>query len=82
VLAETVVWRARGVSAVQRGHEHNVKVEMTEDGALEHLDKLMREHTRHPSYYDHVLTVEKRCRETRILCWINTKKITRDAIHR
>jgi PPOX class probable F420-dependent enzyme len=55
--------------------------ELVENGALEHLDAITRQYTRHPQYYGYVFPVDKRERETRIICRIQAKKITLDAIH-
>ena len=57
------------------------EVEITEDGALEHLDELTRHYTNKPCYYGHIFPVEKMERETRIICKIQPKKVNRDAIH-
>jgi hypothetical protein len=59
-----------------RGH-----AELVFDGALEHLDKLTRKYTRHPAYYGYVYPVAQRSRETRVICRIHPRRITRDAIH-
>jgi PPOX class probable F420-dependent enzyme len=55
---------------------------LTEDCAIEHLDKITREYTDHPHYYGCVFPVEKRNGERRIICRIIAKKITLDAIHK
>jgi PPOX class probable F420-dependent enzyme len=55
--------------------------QLVEDGALEHLDQITRQYTRHPRYYGYVFPEEKRQRETRIICRILARKITLDAIH-
>ena len=57
------------------------QAELTEDGALEHLDELTRRYTRHPCYYGHVYPIGQRDRETRIVCRIHPRRITLDAIH-
>jgi PPOX class probable F420-dependent enzyme len=57
------------------------EVEILETGALEHLDEITRQYTRYPQYYGYVFPLEKRERETRIICRIHAKKITLDAIH-
>ena len=57
------------------------EVEITEYGALEHLDELTRQYTNKPCYYGHIFPVEKMERETRIICKIQPKKVNRDAIH-
>ena len=58
------------------------EAELIEAGALEHLDGITREYTRHPQYYGYVFPEEKRRRETRIICRIAPRRITLDAIHR
>jgi PPOX class probable F420-dependent enzyme len=55
--------------------------ELIEAGALEHLDQITREYTRHPRYYGYVFPEEKQARETRIICRILPRRITLDAIH-
>jgi PPOX class probable F420-dependent enzyme len=59
-----------------RGH-----AELIFDGALEHLAKLTRSHTRHPAYYGHIYPAAQRARETRVICRIHARRITLDAIH-
>ena len=56
--------------------------ELTEACALEHLDQITRQYTSHPQYYGYVFPLEKRERETRLICRIHAKKITLDAIHK
>lgn len=51
------------------------------EGAVEHLDEITRQYTRHPRYYGYVFPVEKQARETRVICRIHATKITLDAIH-
>lgn len=57
-------------------------VELNETCAIEHLDEITRQYTRHPQYYGYVFPVEKRGYETRLICRIHAKKITLDAIHK
>lgn len=57
------------------------EVELIEDGALDHLDRLTRRYTSHPRYYEYVYPVEQQGKETRIICRIHATKITLDAIH-
>jgi PPOX class probable F420-dependent enzyme len=57
------------------------EVELIEDGALEHLDRLARHYTPHPHYYGSIYPVEQQAQETRIICRIHATKITLDAIH-
>lgn len=58
------------------------EVEITEEQALEHLDELTRQYTRHDQYYGGIFPVERRAQETRIVCQIRPRKITLDAIHK
>ena len=55
--------------------------ELVTDGALAHLDTLTRKYTRHPNYYGHIYPVEQAARETRVICRIQARRITVDAIH-
>jgi PPOX class probable F420-dependent enzyme len=57
------------------------EVELVEEGAIEHLDQITREYTKHPCFYGYVYPLEQRLRETRIVCRIHATKITLDAIH-
>ena len=57
------------------------EVELIEEGALDHLDRLTRRYTRHPHYYGYVYPVEQQAQETRIICRMHATKITLDAIH-
>src|SRR5215208_301026 len=56
--------------------------ELVDEKALEHLDQITRQYTRHPQYYGYVFPLEKKERETRVICRIHAKKITLDAIHK
>lgn len=56
--------------------------ELVRDGALEHLDALIRRYTRHPTYYGHIYPAEQQGRETRVVVRIHARRITVDAIHR
>jgi len=56
--------------------------ELVKENALEHLDQITRQYTRHPGYYGYVFPLEKKERETRVICRIHAKKITLDAIHK
>jgi PPOX class probable F420-dependent enzyme len=58
------------------------EVELNEEGALEHLDELTRQYTRHEHYYGGIFPVERQMQETRIICRIRPRKITLDAIHK
>jgi PPOX class probable F420-dependent enzyme len=55
--------------------------ELVTDGAIEHLDALTRQYTRHPRYYGFVYPVEQQAYETRVICRIHARRITLDAIH-
>jgi len=55
--------------------------ELVTDGALEHLDALTRQYTRHPAFYGFVYPIEQQMRETRVICRIHARRITLDAIH-
>lgn len=57
-------------------------VELSTDGALEHLDEITREYTAHPQFYGYVYPHEQRDRETRLIGRIHATKITLDAIHK
>jgi len=58
------------------------QVELVEEGAIEHLDQITRQYTAHPQYYGYVFPLEKKERETRVICRIHAQKITLDAIHK
>lgn len=58
------------------------EVEMVQAGALQHLDELTRQYTKHPRYYGFVFPVEQQEKETRVICRLHAKKITLDAIHK
>ena len=58
------------------------EINIVRAGALEHLDELTRQYTKHPCYYGHVFPAEQQAKETRIICRLNAKKITLDAIHK
>ncbi len=45
--------------------------ELLTDGALDHLDALTRQYTRHPRYYGFIYPVAQQARETRIICRIH-----------
>jgi PPOX class probable F420-dependent enzyme len=57
------------------------EAELVEEGALEHLDAITRQYTSHPQYYGYVFPLEKKERETRIICRVHAKSVTLDAIH-
>ena len=56
-------------------------VELVEDGALDHLDKLTRDYTVHPRFYGYVYPISRAAQETRIIGRLHAVKITLDAIH-
>jgi len=58
------------------------EVELTEEGAVEHLDALTRRFTAHPHFYGYVYPREQQARETRLIGRIRATRITLDAIHR
>jgi PPOX class probable F420-dependent enzyme len=55
--------------------------ELIEQGAPEHLDEITCQYTSYPQYYGYVFPMEKKTRETRIICRIHAQRITLDAIH-
>lgn len=58
------------------------RVELTQEGAIAHLDELTRQYTEHPRFYGYVYATEQEARETRLMGRIVATKITLDAIHR
>ena len=58
------------------------EVEMVFENALEHLDAITRQYTRHPQYYGYVFPFERQTQETRVICRIQARKLTLDAIHK
>lgn len=58
------------------------RVELTQEGAIAHLDELTRQYTEHPRFYGYVYPTEQEARETRLMGRIVATKITLDAIHR
>jgi PPOX class probable F420-dependent enzyme len=56
-------------------------VDLSETGALEHLDRLTRRYTRHPGYYGYVYPSSRRGSETRVISRIHPRRINCDAIH-
>ena len=57
-------------------------VELTGEGALEHLDRLTGQYTGRPQYYGAVYPEEQRRYETRVIARIHPRRIACDAIHR
>lgn len=58
------------------------EVEITEEGALEHLDEITLHYTSKPCYYGHIFPEEQRAKETRIICKIKPTKVNLDAVHK
>jgi PPOX class probable F420-dependent enzyme len=58
------------------------EAELVTEGAEAHLDELTRRYTCHPSYYGSIYPLERRERETRVICRIHARRVTLDAIHR
>ena len=57
-------------------------VDLIEEGALEHLDRLTRRYTSRPGYYGYIYPTERAERETRVIARIHPRRINVDAIHR
>jgi PPOX class probable F420-dependent enzyme len=57
------------------------EAELITAGALEHLDALTRQYTRHPRFYGFVYPAAQRLRETRLICRIHPRRVSLDAIH-
>ncbi len=57
------------------------QVEITQDGALDVVDRLTNQYTDHTHYYGGVVPAEQQHQETRILCKIRPTRVTLDAIH-
>ena len=55
--------------------------DLVTNGAIDHLDRLTRRYTAHPSFYGHVYPVAQRARETRVIVRIHPRRVTLDAIH-
>lgn len=55
--------------------------ELVLDGAVEHLDSLTRQYTRHPRFYGFVYPAEQAAREQRVTVRIHARRVTLDAIH-
>ena len=52
--------------------------ELVTEDASEHLDVLTRKYTSHPAYYDYIYPEAQRRNETRVICRIDPRRITRD----
>jgi PPOX class probable F420-dependent enzyme len=57
-------------------------VELTGEGALEHLDRLTEQYTGRPHYYGAIYPDTQRRYETRVIARIHPRRILCDAIHR
>ncbi len=57
-------------------------VELTESGALEHLDEITQQYTNKLQYYGDIFPIEQREKETRIISKIQPIKVNMDAIHK
>ncbi len=58
------------------------EMELVQTGAIEHLNAITRQYTKHPCYYGYIYPVEQQAKETRIICRLHAKKISLDAIHK
>ena len=58
------------------------EVEIVRAGAIQHLDEITRQYTKHPCFYGYVYPVERMAQETRVICRLHPRKITLDAIHK
>jgi len=58
------------------------KAELVTDGALENIDKITQQYTKHPRYYGYVFPKEQKEKETRVILRIKPSHINLDAIHR
>jgi PPOX class probable F420-dependent enzyme len=56
-------------------------VELIEEGAIAHLDRVTRAYTRRPRFYGFVYPTDRQARQTRVICRIHARRITLDAIH-
>lgn len=56
-------------------------VSISEEGALDHLDRLTRAYTGKLHHYGGLVPAERRGRETRIICRIRPRHVVCDAIH-
>ncbi len=50
-------------------------VEITEEGGVEHIDKLARMYTGQPGYYGYVAPAAQREKETRVICKIKPTRV-------
>jgi hypothetical protein len=56
-------------------------VDLSEQGAEEHLDRLTQQYTGHRHYYGTIYPVQQRSCETRVIARIHPRRINCDAIH-
>ena len=56
-------------------------VEITGEGALEHLDVITRQYTDKNYYYGEIFPIEQKEKETRIICNLKPQRIVMNAIH-
>ncbi|MBT8228441.1 MAG: TIGR03618 family F420-dependent PPOX class oxidoreductase [Dactylosporangium sp.] len=57
-------------------------VELTDEGAEEHLDRLTEQYTGQPHYYGTIYPQQQRVRETRVIVRIHPRRVNADALHR
>ena len=58
------------------------EVEVVRENMVAHLDQVTRKYTRYPQFYGYIYPLTQQTRETRLICRIQARKITLDAIHR
>jgi PPOX class probable F420-dependent enzyme len=97
VLVNTTLERAKGRNLVRDPRATVLVVDPDDTGrwieirgdvdletgpaASEHLDRLTRRYTAHPSYYGHVYEEDRKDRETRVIARIHPRHVNRNAIH-
>lgn len=71
------------VDPVDTGRSIQIRgdAELVTDEALEHLDELTRRYADHRRYYGDVFPGDEQTREMRVICRINARRISLDAIH-
>ncbi len=57
------------------------EAEVTEDGALDIVDRLTAAYTKHDRFYGGLVPAEQQHEETRVLCRIRPTRVTVDAVH-
>ena len=50
-------------------------IEVTEEGAVEHIEELGRLYTGHPGFYGYTAPASRRHRETRLLCRVQPTRV-------